>query len=95
MHTMPFSADLLPVHSGHQVLLSSKPHKTGCHVWKPVNDSTKREVQELNPDVIVECYLDAKYYHYDPVELTDLPENYVNNFKGLDTPAPHGNRIPR
>ena len=29
------------------------------------------EVRQLNSDVIVECYLDAEYYHYDPVELTD------------------------
>ena len=79
MHTIPFSTDLFAqVHLGQQVLMSSTPCKTGCHVWKPVNDSTKREVEELNPDVVIECYLDAQYYHYDPVELTDLPENYVN-----------------
>ena len=38
----------------------------------------QQKVQGLNPDVIVECYLDAKYYHYDPVVLADLPENHAN-----------------
>ena len=38
----------------------------------------RQEVQELNPDVIAECYLDAKYYHYDPVELTDMVANFAN-----------------
>ena len=28
--------------------------------------------------MILERYLDAKYYHYELVELTDLPENYAN-----------------
>ena len=32
------------------------------------------EIRELQLDVIVECYLDAKYYHYDPVEIVDLVE---------------------
>ena len=32
------------------------------------------EAQQLNADVIVECYLDAKYCHYDPVELNDFVE---------------------
>ena len=34
----------------------------------------RQEVQELNPDVIVDCYLDAKYYHYDPVKLVNLAD---------------------
>ena len=28
--------------------------------------------------MIVECYLDAKYYHYDPVELNDLADFNAN-----------------
>ena len=32
------------------------------------------ELRDLQPDIIVECYLDAKYYHYDPVEILDLGE---------------------
>ena len=36
------------------------------------------EVRQLNADVIVECYLGAKYYHYDPVELNDLADLNAN-----------------
>ena len=38
---------------------------------------TELEVTELNPDMIVECYLDAKHYDYDPTELdilTSVPQ---------------------
>ena len=45
-----------------------------------------QEVQELNRDVIVECYLDAKYYHYDPVELNDLADfnaDFANLVEGV------------
>ena len=28
--------------------------------------------------MIVECYLDAKYYHYDLVEVTDLVDVYAH-----------------
>ena len=37
-----------------------------------------QEVQEFNPDVIIECYLDAKYYHYDALELNDLTDFNAN-----------------
>ena len=56
--------------------MSTKPHRTGRHVWKPACATTKQEVKELSPDVIVECYLRAK--HYDPVELTDLSDINAN-----------------
>ena len=36
------------------------------------------KLQKLNPDVIVECYLDAKHYPYDPVELIDLADIHAN-----------------
>ena len=36
------------------------------------------EIQQLNADVIVECYLDAKYYDYDPVELNDIVDFNAN-----------------
>ena len=36
------------------------------------------EVQQLNPDVIVECYLGANYYHYDTEELHDLVDFNAN-----------------
>ena len=36
------------------------------------------EIRQLEADVIAECYLDAKYYHYDPVELSDLVDFNAN-----------------
>ena len=62
--------------------MSTKPHQTGCHVWKDVCNATQQEVNELSPDVIVECSLDAKYYHYNPVQLNDL-SNANDTFKTL------------
>ena len=35
---------------------------------------TRQEVRELDPDVTVNAILDAKHYHYDPVELIDLAD---------------------
>ena len=57
--------------------MSTKPHRAGCHVWKACA-TLRQEVQELNPDILVECYLDVKYHHYDPVELTDLSDVNAN-----------------
>ena len=39
---------------------------------------TSSEIQELKPDVIVERYLDAKYYHYDPEDVYELCDYNVN-----------------
>ena len=65
MRATPFPTDLLKeVHPHHEVLLSSKPPRPGCHQWRPARTTLVEEVQQLNADVIVECYLDAKYYHY-------------------------------
>ena len=64
---------LTDIHPRHRIV-STKPHKLGCHTWRQASSSMRCEVQELNPDVIVECYLDAKYYYYDPAELTDLAD---------------------
>ena len=36
------------------------------------------EIQELQPDVIVERYLDAKYYQYSPGELDDMADYNSN-----------------
>ena len=63
--------------------LSPSPHtyqapRAGCRVWKPADASTRQELQELNPDVIVKCYLDAKHYRCDPVELAHLVDVYAN-----------------
>ena len=70
---MPFPADLFQdVHPNHQVLLSWKPHRPGCHQWRPIRSDLTAEIKELQPDVIVECYLEAKYYHYEPMDMFDL-----------------------
>ena len=34
--------------------------------------------KELKPDVIVERYLDAKYYHYDPEDIYESSDYNVN-----------------
>ena len=68
MRTQPFPEDLFEhVHLHHQVLPSCKPHRPGCHQWRPLQHHIHAEIQELKPDVIVERYLDAKYDHYDPM----------------------------
>ena len=36
------------------------------------------DIKELQPDVIVECYLEAKYYHYDPEDIYELVDYNVN-----------------
>ena len=36
------------------------------------------DIKELQPDVIVECYLEAKYYHYDPLDMYELVDFNVN-----------------
>ena len=78
MRTTPFPTDLFQeVHPHHQVLLSCKTHRPGCHQWRPAQ-TLAEEVRQLNADVIVERYLDAKYYHYDPVELNDLADFNAN-----------------
>ena len=76
-HTVP--ADLLnQIFPCHHDMMSAKPQRAGCHVWRQACASAKQEVQELNPDVIAECYLDANCYHYDPVELANLVDVYAN-----------------
>ena len=36
------------------------------------------DLKELKLDVIVERYLDAKYYHYDPEDIYELSDYNVN-----------------
>ena len=36
------------------------------------------ELKVLEPDVIVEQYLDAKYYHYDPEDIYDMCDYNIN-----------------
>ena len=45
------------------------------------NDLTA-EIKELQPDVIDECYLEAKYYHYDPIDMLELVE-FNDNVENL------------
>ena len=79
MHTHPFTHDILQnVHPYHEVLLSCKPHRPGCHQWRPLQSHIHDDLKELKPDVIVERYLDAKYYHYDPEELYEMCEYNAN-----------------
>ena len=78
-HTHPFSDDILQhVHPYHEVLLSCKPHRPGCHQWRPMQPHIHVDLKELKPDVIVERYLDAKYYHYDPEDIYELSDYSVN-----------------
>ena len=82
-HTHPFTDDILQnVHPYHEVLLSRKPHRPGCHQWRPLQPHIHDDLKELKPDGIVERYLDAKYYHYDPEELYEMCE-YNTNAKYL------------
>ena len=71
--TSPFNSDILQrVHPHHEVLLSCKPHRPGCHQWKkPLHSQVHDDTKYFQPDVIVE-YLDAKYYQCDPEEIYDM-----------------------
>ena len=83
MHTHPFTHDILQnVHPYHEVLLSCKPHLPGCHQWRPLQPHIHEDLKEIKPDVIVERYLDAKYYQYDPEELYEMCD-YNTNAKYL------------
>ena len=76
MHTQPFSDNLLQ--HEHPYLLSCKPQRPGCHQWRPLQQQVHTKIKELKPDVIVERYLDAKYYHYDPADIYELSDYNVN-----------------
>ena len=69
MRTQPFPDDLFQhVHPHHQVLLSCKPHRPGCHQWRPLQQNINAEIQELKPDVIVE-----RLEHHQSGQLTKDP----------------------
>ena len=79
MHTHPFTDDILQnVHPCHEVLLSCKPHRAGCHQWRPMQQQVHDDLKELQPDVIVERYLNAKCYHYDPEDIYDMCDYNAN-----------------
>ena len=78
MRTRQFSDDLFQhIHPHHQVLLSCKPHRPGCHQWRPLQQSINADIKELEPEVIVEHFLDAKYYRYDPEDIYELSDYNV------------------
>ena len=79
MHTHPFTHDVLQsVHPYHEVMLSCKPHRPGCHQWRPLRSQVHDDIKELRPDVIVERYLDAKYYQYTPDDIHEMCEYNFN-----------------
>ena len=87
MRTRPFSDDLFQhIHPNHQVLPSRKPHRPGCHQWRPMQQNSNADIKELQPHVIVERYLEAKYYQYDPEDIYELGDYkvYVENLAESD-----------
>ena len=75
MYTKPFPPDLLQqARPCHEVLFSCKPHRPGCHYWKSMQFQVHDEIQELQPDMIVERYLDAKYYQHSPADICDMSD---------------------
>ena len=59
-------------------MLSCKPHRPGCHQWRPLHSQVHDDIQEQKPDVIVERYLDAKYDQYAPEDLQEMSEYNSN-----------------
>ena len=43
----------------------------------------RADLKEFKPDVIVEKYLDAKYYRYNPEDIYELSDYYNVNAKYL------------
>ena len=75
MYTQPYPSDLLQeIRPHHEVLFSCKPHQPGCHQWKPMHLRLHDDIRALQPDVIVERYLDAKYYQYSPELVQEMSE---------------------
>ena len=75
MYTQPYPSDLLQhVRPYHEVLFSCKPHQPGRHQWKPMHLQVHDDIRELQPDVIVERYLDAKYYQHPPELVQEMSE---------------------
>ena len=79
MYTQPDPQDLLQhVYPHHEILFSCKPHRPGCHQCKPLHTQVYDEIQELQSDVIVERYLDAKYYQHSPYDIQKMSEYNSN-----------------
>ena len=75
MYTQPYPSDLLQqARPYHEVLFSCKPHQPGCHQWKSMHMQVHNDIRELQPDVIIERYLDAKYYQYPPELVQEMSE---------------------
>ena len=49
---------------------------------RPLHQQVYDDIQELNPDVIVERYLDAKYYQYSPEDIQEMSD-YNSNATNL------------
>ena len=45
---------------------------------RPVKTDLTADIKELQTDVIIECYPEAKYYHYDPADVYELLDFNVN-----------------
>ena len=79
MYTKPFPPNLLQqTKPCHEVLFSCQPHRPGCHYWKSMQCQVHDEIEELQPDIIVERYLDAKYYQYTPEQFDDMSDYNSN-----------------
>ena len=83
VHTSPFHQEILQ-HACpyHEVVLSCKPHRPACHQWRPLHQQVYDDIQELKPDVLVERYLDAKYYQYSPEDIQEMSD-YNSNATNL------------
>ena len=53
----------------HQIMMSKYPDKMGCHEWIPAQSVTEEYIDALQPDLVIESFLDAKYYRFQPDEL--------------------------
>ena len=54
VHTRPFPQELLQnACPHHEVILSCKPHRPGCHQWRPLHQQVYDDIQELKPDLVL------------------------------------------
>ena len=89
MHTHPFTQDLLQnVRPHHEVMLSCKPHRPGCHQWRPLHSQVHDDIQELKPDVIVERYLDAKMSEYNSNATYLTESDQIVTLTAMETDDP-------
>ena len=76
IHRPPIDlTDLCQNRLSHKVLCSASAHRTGCHQWIDGNQITPQWLTEVTPDLVVETFMDANYYHYGSDEL-DILRNF-------------------